>query len=79
MKTTSLRNAKRLYGLSISLSRISGELAAMRASNNLALDFATQSRDDAVQNERLSAEVIAAAASMGMEIEMSIYPPNDEP
>ena len=43
----------------------------------LVLDFATSFRDVIVQTERFSAELVAEAASAGMEIEISIYPVAD--
>lgn len=44
---------------------------------HMVLDFATLFRDAVVQSERLPADLIAEAASAGMEIEISLYPPSD--
>lgn len=41
----------------------------------MSLDFATEFRDVAVQNERFPAELIAAAASVGLAIDLTLYPP----
>lgn len=45
---------------------------------HIVLEFATQFRDVAVQSERLPAELVAAAASVGLEIEITLYPPEAE-
>lgn len=41
----------------------------------MVLDFATEFREVAVQSEFLSAEVVAAAASVGLALEITLYPP----
>jgi len=45
---------------------------------HMTLDFATVYRDVVVQSERLPADLVAEAASVGMEIEISFYPPPEE-
>ncbi len=44
----------------------------------VALDFGIERRDVAIQCDRLPADLIRLAGSLGLEIELSQYPPKDE-
>ena len=40
------------------------------------LDFSTSFRDVAVQSERFSPDIVSAAGTLGLGIELSLYPPS---